>query len=187
MIADRAFRQLGIDPTNNGRVVRRAFVRLSLIYHPDRFVDAPGDVRDEAVRRMKEVTAAYEFLRAERRRLVPRPAKRSRDQKDPWEEARRYRAAVEKRRRDDEKRRQRWRLWEQLEQEARERARAESELVVELAETDGPLPDAVVPPARGGDGHPQERKRSLLEIRLEQARGGDRSSVALTRPSRRRA
>jgi len=193
MIADRAFRLLGIDPTNDGRVVRRAFVRLSLIYHPDRFVDAPEDVRAEAARRMKEVTAAYEFLRAERRRPVPRPTSKVKAGTDPWEEARRYRAAVDKRRRDDDQRRQRWRLWEELENEARERARQESELSAQLfdeygrpAAVEARPADVRVRPARGKGVAPQERKRTLLEIRLEEARNGDRPSVALTETGRRR-
>jgi len=61
---NQAFEVLGIPPTEDGRAVRAAFRRLAKIYHPDRFVEMPSDVRDEAERRMKEATTAYELIRS---------------------------------------------------------------------------------------------------------------------------
>src|SRR5687767_6971816 len=94
-----AFSVLGIEPTTDARVIRSAYVRLARIYHPDRFIGMSEDVRLEAERRMKEVAAAYQSLRAAKRSAaanMPPPTKHG--SKDPWDEVRRVREAMATRR-----------------------------------------------------------------------------------------
>ena len=167
---NNAFKVLGIEPTNNGRVIRNAYVRLARIYHPDRFVGMPDDVRLEAERRMKEAAAAYESLRAARRTAAanpPPPSKRAK--KDPWEEARRVRDTIAARRLELERSRMRWLLWDKLEREARDRAAYEASLVV----LDGE-PITVV---RSEPAEPEAPQQSLLSRRLEAARGSRGDSL----------
>jgi len=54
---------LGIEPTNAIDEVRRAYRAQAQINHPDRYMDAPMDVRTAAERRMKQVNAAYDTLK----------------------------------------------------------------------------------------------------------------------------
>lgn len=169
---DTAFRVLGIEPTTDGRVIRSAYVRLARIYHPDRFVGMPDDVRLEAERRMKEAAAAYESLRAAKRTAaatMPPQAKRS--HKDPWEETRRVREAVAARKLEQERSRLRWLLWEELERQARDRAAYEASLIV----LDDDARSATVrPEPTEPQGLPQ---RSQLSRRLEAARGARADSL----------
>lgn len=122
----QAFETLGIEPTVDGRAIRAAFVRIARIYHPDRFADQPDDVRKEAERRMKEASAAYELLRASNKAI--QAGQSILNDKDIQERARKYREAMEVRRREEERNRARWLRWEMIEKEARERAEAESAL-----------------------------------------------------------
>ena len=175
---DNAFKVLGIEPTTDGRVIRTAYVRLARIYHPDRFIGMSPDVRAEAERRMKEVTGAYESLRAVKRTAAA-AAPRTRTKggaKDPWEQARRAREAVLARRLEQEQSRARWMLWEELERQARERARLEAQQASEWITDDGttvrlPEPDTSV-----------EAVPSTLSRRLAEARNGRDSSPV---PARR--
>jgi curved DNA-binding protein CbpA len=169
----RAFEILGIEPTTDGRVIRSAFVRLARIYHPDRFVGQPADVRAEAERRMKEVVTAYESLRAAKKsaaaRVQPPSNKRK---KDPWEEVRRAREAVMARRLEQERSRARWMLWEELERQARERATYEAQQASFWIADDGatvklPEPDESSTPVP-----------SALARRLAEARNGSPDSLA---------
>lgn len=170
---DHAFKILGIEPTTNSRAIRAAYVRLVRIYHPDRFVGMPDDVRAEAERRMKELAAAYETLRTAKRQAAvkapPTPASRRR-KKDPWEEVKRVREEAARRRREQEESRRRWLLWEELERQARERAEYEASLVT--LDEDAPIrtPDTPVP---AGDPTPE----SLLARRLKAARGAQGDSL----------
>ena len=91
----QAFETLGIEPTIDGRVIRAAFVRLARIYHPDRLVGQPEDVRLEAERRMKEASAAYEFLRTASRAI--HEGKSILNDKDIQARAKKYREAMEAR------------------------------------------------------------------------------------------
>ena len=170
---DHAFNILGIEPTTNPRVIRAAYVRLVRIYHPDRFVGMPDDVRAEAERRMKELAAAYETLRSAKRsaatKLPPTPASRRR-KKDPWEEIKRVREEAAQRRREQEESRRRWLLWEELERQARERAEYEASLVTLGEDATIRIPDA---PEPAGDREPE----SLLARRLKAARGAQGGSL----------
>src|SRR5258708_35201030 len=122
----QAFETLGIKPTIDGRAIRAAFVRIARIYPPDRFADQPDDVRKEAERRMKEASAAYELLRASTKAIES--GQSILNDKDIQERARKYREAMEVRRREEERNRARWLRWEVIEKEARARAEAESAL-----------------------------------------------------------
>jgi curved DNA-binding protein CbpA len=159
----RAFRILGIEPTTNPRVIRAAFVRLSQIYHPDRFLGSPDALREEAEQRMQELTAAYNELRvAARTRAADPPEPFG----DPDVAARRWREAILEREREDSKRLERWHRWERLEEQARARMRWESEIAASLS---GVKP--VRPASESESEHSGDRRPSLFEIRLEEARG----------------
>ena len=171
---DDAFKILGIEPTTNSRAIRAAYARLVRIYHPDRFVDMPDDVRAEAERRMKELSAAYETLRSAKRNAAtkppPTPASRRR-KKDPWEEVKRVREEAAQRRREQEESRRRWLLWEELERQARERAEYEASLVTLGEDASITIPDA---PEPAGD----PEQESVLSRRLKAARGAQGDSLA---------
>ena len=53
---------LGVSPDASPDEVKRAYRRCAHIYHPDRFRDAPEDLRLEAERRMRGLNEAYEAL-----------------------------------------------------------------------------------------------------------------------------
>lgn len=169
MQLDRAFAVLGIEPTNDHQVIRKAFVRLARIYHPDRFAGQPEDVRVEAERRMKQALAAYDVLRSARR-SASKAATTARTPKtrghDPWEEARRAREAILVRQAEVERSRARWLLWEELERQARQRADAEAQFVATFVD------DLAVVRTRGDQsGSSEEDDRWNLRNRLERARG----------------
>ena len=136
----QAFHTLGIEPTIDGRAIRAAFVRLARIYHPDRLIGQPDDVRSEAEKRMKEASAAYELLRATNR-LLHQGQSIFKD-KDLEERARKYREAMEARQREEERARIKWRRWEAIEQAARERAEAESQLAAAVEREAGVVREA---------------------------------------------
>jgi len=160
----RAFRVLGIEPTTNQKVIRQAYVRLSQIYHPDRYVDASDAVREEAAGRMQSLTAAYNELRLAARRGAG--AGSIEIFGDPKEEARRWRKAIAERDREEARRLERWQHWESLERQARARMRWESDIAASLAE-DGSHNGSTQNRSEPASG----RRASLLEIRLEEARG----------------
>lgn len=54
---------LGVSPNASSAEVSEAYRTLAQIYHPDRYVGAPEDVRREAERRMKELNEAYKAAR----------------------------------------------------------------------------------------------------------------------------
>jgi curved DNA-binding protein CbpA len=163
-----AFKILGLEPTTSSRAIRDAYVRLVRIYHPDRFVGMPDDVRAEAERRMKELSAAYEGLRSAKRKAAksppPTPAASRRKKKDPWEEVKRVRAEAAQRRREQEESRHRWLLWEELERQARERAAYEASLATLAEDAQIRIPEATEP-AR------EPEPESMLVRRLKVARG----------------
>src|SRR5712691_7288937 len=101
-----AFKILGIAPTDDGRAIRAAFLRLARIYHPDRFVDMPQDVRDEAERRMKEATNAYEALRTASNGANAKPEPEI-DEQEIHQRARKYREEVERKREKEDRDRER--------------------------------------------------------------------------------
>ena len=129
MITGEAFEVLGIEPTEDGRAVRAAFLRLAKIYHPDRFADSPDDVRSEAERRMKEATTAYEVLRNRKAPPVP-----DIDDEEIERRAHKYREDIKKKKAAEEKDRARWRRWDEVERVARETARREADIASRIAD-----------------------------------------------------
>jgi curved DNA-binding protein CbpA len=169
----RAHETLGIEPGADLREIRAAYRRLARIYHPDRFVDAPADVAEESQRRMKIVSAAYSLLRAPEKPAARRRRADSGTQ-DPWKEARAYREAIHQRKRRDAEAEARWRLWEQLENEARERARLDAAQAAAWADEEeaaAGTTEEQLTRRRPSEAPPPQRKRTMLEIRLAQARG----------------
>jgi curved DNA-binding protein CbpA len=183
-LQSEAFQTLGIEPTIDGRAIRSAFVRLARIYHPDRLVGQPEEVRLEAERRMKEASAAYELLRTSNKAL--HEGKSVFKDKDIQEAARKYRDAMEARQREEEKQRIRWRRWEAIERDARARAEAESALVAAAMRESGEVREAPAAsrPARyatvRADGHrqlPSKTPSSGLQQRIEAARRHEREAA----------
>lgn len=64
------YETLGIKPDASREDVGHAFKTLAQIYHPDRYTQAPKSVQDEAARRMKEITSAYQALMDELKKDV---------------------------------------------------------------------------------------------------------------------
>jgi curved DNA-binding protein CbpA len=184
-LQSQAFETLGIEPTIDGRAIRTAFIRLARIYHPDRLVGQPDDVRLEAERRMKEASAAYELLRTSNRAL--HEGKSVFKDKEIQDAARKYREAMEARQREEEKQRIRWRRWEAIEQAARDRAQAESDLVAAaMGHESGEVhygPAASVRPSRAGTPLELESKTpsSALAQRLEAARRAEAARRKINR------
>ena len=54
---------LGVSPKASPREITEAYKVLAQIFHPDRFIDAPENVRQEAERRMKNLNQAYSLAR----------------------------------------------------------------------------------------------------------------------------
>jgi hypothetical protein len=59
---------LGVVPSADAEEIRRAYVLLARDAHPDRYIDASGEVRADAERRMREINAAWHVLGDARRR-----------------------------------------------------------------------------------------------------------------------
>ncbi|TMK23119.1 MAG: hypothetical protein E6G68_00825 [Actinobacteria bacterium] len=182
MIGKQAFDVLGIAPTDDGREIRAAFLRLARIYHPDRFAGLPEDVRVEAERRMKEATAAYEKLRA---RTPSKPVSSRKESDEIKRRARQYRDAIEAKRSAEEKDRARWRRWDEVELRAKQKAALEADLAARISEeVNGVIPDEDHPiegrpptPLDGKGG----AKRDSLGQRLDAARRGETAPLAVRR------
>ncbi|MFY9586623.1 MAG: J domain-containing protein [Actinomycetota bacterium] len=173
----QAFAILGIQPTDDGRVIRSAFLRLARIYHPDRFVDMPDDVRAEAERRMKEATIAYESLRTKKPADEAPPVVI--DDEEIHRRAAVYREAADKKKKMDEYDRARWRSWEAAEKRARDKARMEADIASRLEDemngfrvpsdgkptTEVPEPEALTAKKRSS--------KSRLNERIDAARRGE--------------
>jgi hypothetical protein len=177
---NQAFKILGIAPTDDGRAIRAAFLRLARIYHPDRFVDQPEDVRDEAERRMKEATVAYESLRSARKGAAPNPEDEI-DEEEIQKRALKYREIAERRREKEARDRERWRRWEMVEEIARKKAKLEADIAGRVAsEVDDSRVDS--PESRPVDPAPikppSRTTRDQLNERLDAARRGTTSPIA---------
>ena len=61
---------LGLETDVSADEVQQAFRTLAQIYHLDRYTEAPRNVQDEAAKRMKEITAAYQVLMDELKKDV---------------------------------------------------------------------------------------------------------------------
>lgn len=77
-MAEDPYRVLGLAPTATQQQVSEAYRALAQIYHPDRYAEAPSRVKEEALRRMQAVNAAYAALRdpSARTRLPSPPTTR---------------------------------------------------------------------------------------------------------------
>jgi len=178
-MSNQAFQILGIAPTDDGRAIRAAFLRLARIYHPDRFVDMPEDVRDEAERRMKEATVAYESLRAANNGAKPKLEDEI-DEQEIHKRAQHYREVAAKKREKDERDRERWRRWERVEEIARQKAKLEADMAARVvSEVDGPLNgeaekyQADPAPIKSSSAPARDR----LSERLDAARRGETSPL----------
>jgi curved DNA-binding protein CbpA len=173
-----AFRILGIAPTDDGRAIRTAFLRLAKIYHPDRFVGQPDDVREEAERRMKEATVAYESLRGAKK-PQPEPDEEI-DESEVHNRAMKYRETAAKRREKEKLDRERWSRWERVEEIARKKAKLEADMAARVA-------DEVDESGVGSNGStsseprpvkpPGPMTRDALAERLNAARRGEESPL----------
>jgi curved DNA-binding protein CbpA len=54
---------LGVSPRASKLEITTAYRTLAYIFHPDRFVDAPDAVREEAQRRMAQLNKAYDLCK----------------------------------------------------------------------------------------------------------------------------
>jgi hypothetical protein len=169
---DKAFHLLGIEPTGDGRAIRAAYLRLARIYHPDRFVGQPDDVREEAERRMKEATVAYEQLRGATRKNAQRPVI---EDEEFLERARAYREIIDAKQAEEKRNRARWRRWQELELKARARAALEAEIAAAIARGTGGSFPAPPPPRETSQPKKPARKdpASALSERLDAARRGE--------------
>jgi hypothetical protein len=170
---EQPFEILGIQPTDDDRAIRAAFVRLARIYHPDRFADQPEDVRAEAERRMKDATVAYESLLAAKREAKPDlgPTRKRVSDAELRDRAKRYREVMEARRAEEEAARVRWNRWDEIERRTRERAQHEAEIAAIVhEEVDPAAARAARPEPEARTVHPLSApplKASLLKRRLD--------------------
>ena len=177
-----AFHVLGIEPTSDGRTIRAAFLRVARIYHPDRFAGQPEDVREEAERRMKEATVAYEALRGARQKSAA--ARAAIDDKELQERARAYAKIVEAKQAEEKRNRARWQRWQELELQARARAEVEAEIAAAIAEGQGvPFRAPAVHHDEETPAHPKsEMPASAFARRLDAARRGETSPLVRRDP-----
>jgi len=180
---EEAFEILGIRPTDDERAIREAFVRLARIYHPDRFVGQPDDVRAEAERRMKDATVAYESL--QRATRSAKPVEPELTPGEIEERTQKYRIAIAAKHAEEEQSRARWRRWDQIEREARAKAEVEARIAAIVrhdvegqpepeASHSVPAPAAPIPAPKGRPA----KHGSLFEERLASARNGTKAPLA---------
>ena len=181
-MSKQAFRTLGIAPTEDGRAIRAAFLRLAKIYHPDRFVDMPDDVREEAERRMKEATIAYESLRASKKDAPAKPDDEI-DELEVQKRAMKFREVAARQREHERLDREKWLRWERVEEIARKRAKLEADLAHRVAEevedppADGNGSSAKKPQEPRPVKAPKPTSRETLAERLDAARRGENAPL----------
>ena len=64
---------LGVSPKATRAEITTAYRTLAYIFHPDRFIDAPPAVREEAQRRMVQLNKAYDMAKKGARVDVGKP------------------------------------------------------------------------------------------------------------------
>jgi len=62
------YRTLGVAPDASQAEVDQAYRRLMSQYHPDKLAGAAPDLVEQAERRTREINAAYDKIKAQRRR-----------------------------------------------------------------------------------------------------------------------
>ena len=65
---DNPYRELGLGPEASDAEVDQAYRRLMSQYHPDRVAGAAPELRAQAEERARTINAAYDRIRARRRR-----------------------------------------------------------------------------------------------------------------------
>ncbi len=60
----QAYKVLGLTPAANEAEVSAAYRRLAQMYHPDKVATLASDFQELAEKRMKEINAAYDLLKA---------------------------------------------------------------------------------------------------------------------------
>ncbi|MDQ4134213.1 MAG: J domain-containing protein [Actinomycetota bacterium] len=89
-----------MSPRASQKQIAEAYKTLAQIFHPDRFIDAPDNVREEAERRMKNLNEAYAMARkgggaSQMSGSGPGPSgPRAQKMAPAWEEAARQRVAA---------------------------------------------------------------------------------------------
>jgi Flp pilus assembly protein TadB len=73
---------LGLQPGASAQDVRRAYLELTKVWHPDRFADDPR-LRKRAEAELKRINQAYERLRSLRPAAAPPPRRVARRRSDP--------------------------------------------------------------------------------------------------------
>jgi curved DNA-binding protein CbpA len=177
-----AFDTLGIAPTDDGRVMRAAFLRLARIYHPDRFVGMPDDVRAEAEKRMKDATIAYELLRAQTVNKTAKPDGAVFDEVEYREAARKYRETIERKKTQELRDRDRWSRWEEVERASRVRRARDADVAAKIASE-----FAERQRFNGSGSHTEPRpvphRSDSLGDRLDAARRGETAPLVRRRPA----
>ena len=64
---------LGVNPNSSDEEIKKAHRNLINKHHPDRFVNAPKEVKEAAEEKTKEINAAYDAIKEERSRPKPPP------------------------------------------------------------------------------------------------------------------
>ncbi|MFN2641711.1 MAG: J domain-containing protein [Actinomycetota bacterium] len=173
---EEAFETLGIAPTDDGRAIRAAFLRLARIYHPDRFVGMPEDVRSEAERRMKDASVAYEALR-DVTKVERIAAPKGISKEELHERAEHYRRAMEERQAAEARDRERWRRWEEAERLARERMALEAEIEAMIRGKSAGPDTTQEPEVLEEEAKPASKPPSEFAQRLDSARRGEKSPL----------
>jgi hypothetical protein len=87
-----------VSPRASPKQITEAYKTLAQIFHPDRFVDAPDNVRQEAERRMKNLNEAYAMARkgggSTRMTEAGQSGPRVQKMESAWEESARQRVAA---------------------------------------------------------------------------------------------
>jgi len=65
---DAPWRELGVEPGASDAEVDLAYRRLVAQYHPDKLVDAAPDLRAHAEQRVRQINAAYQQIKTQRKR-----------------------------------------------------------------------------------------------------------------------
>lgn len=60
--AEKHYRTLGIEPGASLKEIKEAYRDLASVWHPDRFINNPR-LQEKAQEKLKEINAAYEYLR----------------------------------------------------------------------------------------------------------------------------